>query len=303
VNGDPARYTTPAALRAALEDRLRHRAQDTGVPLDRLRKEVAHQRLLARLAAVAPEGAWVLKGGQALLARLDDAARATKDADTTWRASRDALREVIEAAGDCDLDDGFAFEVAVPEPLVAETEQGGMRYPGLALLDGREFERLQLDVNVAPHDTRPVENLRLRDLLGFAGIEPPEVPVIPPSQHLAEKLHAYTRRYASGMSSRPRDLFDMLLIARLIPLPPASAIVDAGRGTFELRETTWPPALQPPPPIWVSQWSAYVRDHVLPWATLDHAAAALAEFWQPLLADQLALGSVWDAEAWAWSAP
>lgn len=36
-------------MRAALEDRLKRRAADDGVPLDRLRKEAAYQRLLARL--------------------------------------------------------------------------------------------------------------------------------------------------------------------------------------------------------------------------------------------------------------
>ncbi len=59
----------------------------------------------------------------------------------------------------------------------------------LALVDGREFERLQLDVNVVPNDPRPIERLKLRELLDFAGIEAPEVPAIPPAQQLAEKLH------------------------------------------------------------------------------------------------------------------
>jgi hypothetical protein len=60
------RYRTQAALRTALEEHLRQHARDTDVPLDRLRKEVAHQRLLARLVVVAPTGSWALKGGQAL---------------------------------------------------------------------------------------------------------------------------------------------------------------------------------------------------------------------------------------------
>lgn len=58
-----------ASFRRALEDRLRSEAQDSGVPLNRLRKEAAFNRLLARLRAVAPEG-WALKGGLALIARV-----------------------------------------------------------------------------------------------------------------------------------------------------------------------------------------------------------------------------------------
>lgn len=74
-------YQDAQALRRALEVRLRRRAHDSAVPLDRLRKEVAHQRLLARLALTAPQGAWALKGGLVLLARLDQNTRAAKDAD------------------------------------------------------------------------------------------------------------------------------------------------------------------------------------------------------------------------------
>lgn len=223
MTADDTRYATAAAFRMALEERLRRRAQDTGFPLDRLRKEVAYQRLLARLAATAPDGAWALKGGLVLVARLGETARATKDADTTWRAQLDELATVIEAMAETDLRDGFEFEIAAPQPLGAETDEGGLRYPVLALLDGREFERLQLDVNVVPNDPRPVDRLQLRDLLGFAGIHAPALPVISPGQHLAEKLHAYTRDYPGGESSRPRDLFDMLVIAQSIPLPDADS--------------------------------------------------------------------------------
>ena len=44
---------TLALSGSALEDRLRRLARDSGRPLDRLRKEAASQRLLARLVAVA----------------------------------------------------------------------------------------------------------------------------------------------------------------------------------------------------------------------------------------------------------
>jgi predicted nucleotidyltransferase component of viral defense system len=252
VTSHPPRYGSPAALRTALEEHLRQRANSTGTPLDRLRKEVAHQRLLARLVVVAPTGSWALKGGQALLARLGTQARATKDADATWRASLDHFGDVLEAAVDTDLDDGFRFEVAAPRPMTAETDEGGLRYPVLALLDGREFERIQLDVNAVPDDQRSLDRVELRDLLDFAGIAPPHVPVIPIAQHLAEKLHAYTREYGSQSNSRPRDLYDMLVIARFLPHPCPRELRAACRETFALRHTVWPPALPPPPTSWAA---------------------------------------------------
>lgn len=295
-------YQTAAALRRALETRLRRRIRETPVPLDRLRKEVAHQRLLARLALTAPPDSWALKAGLALLARLDKTARATKDADTNWRASFESLTDAIQAATEADLGDGFAFEISSPRPLEGETSDGGLRYPVLALLDGREFERVQLDVNVVPDDPRPVERLRLRDLLAFAGIEPPVVPVILPAQHLAEKLHAYSRDYASGDNSRPRDLFDMLVIARGIHLPTAESLEQACRQTFALRGTAWPPLLLGPPPSWETEWATYVRDHAIVWDSLDGAGQALLAFWTPLLAGKLPPNARWHPRTWGWSA-
>jgi hypothetical protein len=78
-------YASPAAMRDALERRLLDLHNSTRLPLDRLRKEAALQRLLARIAAVAPPGSWALKGGLAMIARVGDHARATADADATWR--------------------------------------------------------------------------------------------------------------------------------------------------------------------------------------------------------------------------
>ncbi len=48
-----SRYVRPESLRQALEDRLKARARAASLPLDRLRKEAAFQRLLARIVATA----------------------------------------------------------------------------------------------------------------------------------------------------------------------------------------------------------------------------------------------------------
>ena len=210
---------------------------------------------------------------------------------------------MLEVAVDTDLGDGFRFEAAAPRPMSAETDEGGMRYPILALLDGREFERIQLDVNAVPDDQRPLECVELRDLLGFAGIAPPSIPVIPIAQHLAERLHAYARDHGSQSNSRPRDLYDMLVIARSLPVPDSRALRAACQEPFALRQTSWPPALPSPPTTWGATWDSYVRDHTVPWTDLNVASEALAAFWRPLLVrEQESDDAIWDPEAWAWSA-
>ena len=93
-------YSSPLALRTALEHRLLARSRETGVSLERLRRRVVFERVLARLQAAEP-GAWVVKGGMALEVRLQDKARLTKDLDLGMRdivASGAELHERLIAA-------------------------------------------------------------------------------------------------------------------------------------------------------------------------------------------------------------
>ena len=72
------RYATAGAFRQALEERLRQQSLGNNLALTRLRKMIAFDRFLARLAKSDPE-AWVVKGGFALQLRLGARARTTKD--------------------------------------------------------------------------------------------------------------------------------------------------------------------------------------------------------------------------------
>lgn len=81
------RYATAAAFRRALEDRLKDTARREGVDLQRLRRQVAFDRLLARLFQAGQPLAlpWVLKGGYAMELRIKSA-RTTNDIDLTMRS-------------------------------------------------------------------------------------------------------------------------------------------------------------------------------------------------------------------------
>jgi hypothetical protein len=61
-------YKTAGAFRTALETRLQIRAQEERTDLQRLRRQVAFDRFLARLFPKGPKGTypWVLKGGYAM---------------------------------------------------------------------------------------------------------------------------------------------------------------------------------------------------------------------------------------------
>ena len=242
------RYATAGAFRIALEQRLLAIARQENVPLVRLRKLVAFERLLARLMAIAPDR-WVLKGAMAFHFRLAARFRTTKDLDLgRWDDERASTDDLV-AAEQVDLGDHSRFVVERSAKLDQRLEGAAVRYHVSAYLAGRRFEELIVDIGFDRVPVGNPERLRGPDLLSFAEIAPVEVPALPLEQHVAEKVHAYTRSYAAGHSStRTKDLIDLVLIASLFPFR-AGRLRSALHSTFDARGTHPLPTVLPQPPV------------------------------------------------------
>src|ERR1700732_685158 len=97
-------YKTAGAFRTALETRLQTRAQVERTDLQRLRRQVAFDRFLARMFSQGPKAAYplLLKGGYAMELPMH-AARTTKDIDLTLhdgtRLSKDPKKQRDEVRG------------------------------------------------------------------------------------------------------------------------------------------------------------------------------------------------------------
>jgi hypothetical protein len=249
---DKGKYATGAALRAALEERLKQIAKTENIELQRLRRQVAFDRLLARLFQSA-ETQWVLKGGYAMELRFQ-IARATKDLDFTVRtvfaSAGDAVLEHLQEAGRRDLNDFFLFRVGDPMMDLDGAPYGGSRYPVEATMAQRTFAQFHMDVGIGDVVLDPLERVLTRDWFVFAEIPPASVPMIQREQQFAEKLHAYTLPRAGAVNSRVRDLVDMVLLIQSGTLA-APSVVEALLRTFKRRGThPVPSALDPPPPDW-----------------------------------------------------
>lgn len=290
------RYATPAGFRAALEAHLGAAAQAGGRPVARARKLVAFTRLLARLERAAP-AAWVLKGVFALELRLGGLARATRDVDIDWSTSLDEATDALVEAAALDLADYFEF--AITRVGAADIGAGGgIRFRADAYLGGRLFEPLLIDVGVAGA-VAPADELTAPDLLDFAEIEPARIRAIPLEQHIAEKLHAYTRRYGDDQpSSRVKDLIDIVLMSELAPFE-FGRLREVIVRLFEARATHDVPASVPAPPRdWAPPYGALAEEVGLePDPAVGHHLAAA--FLDPVLAAAPGLAR-WDAEALSW---
>lgn len=294
------RYQDADAFRAALEQRIRTASDTTGVPHDRLRKDVAFQRLVARFVAVGDDR-WVIKGGVGLLWRVGHEVRATRDIDANWQGNEADLEAFLDAAVTQEADDGFEFEIGAPRPLEGETE-GALRFAVTARLAGREFTAFRLDVNFTAH-ARRIDTVTVHvPLLEFVGLADLQVPMISVAQQLAEKLHAVARTYASGDSSRIKDVYDSVLLTQTVSVPTANELTQAVEATFTLRAT---PLLEAPgdlPESWDEPLTAFLDGFAIPGVTdLAELRQTWRNLWQAIL-DRTATGDArWNPSTRSWT--
>jgi len=264
-------YKTAGAFRAALENRLQMRARDEKKDLQRLRREVAFDRFLARIFLRGPKAdyPWLLKGGYAMEFRIQFA-RATKDLDLTLhdgtglsknpKERREEVRAMLQEAMRARLDDFFEFLIGEAREDLEGAPEGGSRYPIQAQMDGRDFARFPIDIGIGDEVIEPLDVVTGKDWLGFGGIAPPSFPIISAEQQFAEKLHAYTLPRGERTNTRTKDLIDMMLLIRGGNLEQEKTVI-AIRATFKRRAThEVPRKLDSPPAEWAQVFDALAKE-------------------------------------------
>jgi len=289
-------YGTPKAFRQALTGRLKALVAQGPWELPELQRQIAYDRLLARLYLV--DRGWIVKGATALLAR-ELGVRATIDIDlyrdTAVAAAERELREAVAA----DLGDWFTFELG----------------PSRSIRDGMDARRVPIEALIGP----TVWVSFHVDLVG-AGVtmtgEPDEVPALarvgmpdieqkgyrayPLVDHVADKIVAIFGRYGSsaGPSTRYKDLVDLVAIATGASVEAtaqmaALASEAEGRGLPSRFDV-------PDHAAWERGYAAEAARSLLDIAqTLEEALSIVRPFLNPLL-DGSAEGS-WDPETGRWS--
>jgi hypothetical protein len=278
-------YDTDAAFRSALEQRLLNFAQSKSVSLERLRRQVVLERLLARLDAAEP-GEWVLKGAMALEVRIGLLARATMDVDLGLRSRErsidlDALGERLTHVLSVSLDDRFVYRLADLRRLTAAGGGDLARARLESRLAGREFGRIQMDVVCRSHELADTERVQLGGHLRFAGIEPPTVEVVSLPRHAAEKFHAMLRQFSDRENTRVRDLADLVILAERGLIDPARTAA-AVRQVFAERTTDLPSTLLPLPAGWPERYEKIAREHGIAAAEFGEATEVLVNFWRTM---------------------
>jgi hypothetical protein len=263
----------------------------THAELQRLRRLVAFDRLLARLFFDETRSPWIVKGGYGLEVRYGMKARTTKDVDLTLpikssvsgnpETATQELREEIQEAAAREIGDFFEANIGASQQEFGAPPEGGARFPVEVRLDYRIFAKFHLDVGVGDVIVGEPDWINGEDYLSFAGIPPAKFRIIPIAQQFAEKIHSYTLPRARS-NSRVKDLVDLVLILEQSPpgpLPVRSAV----EATFQRRSTHPVPVVIPAPPTtWASSYTAMAAELNLTQTTVEGAVSRLNGYWKTI---------------------
>lgn len=278
-------YNSPRALRTALEHRLLQRATETSVSLDRLRRRVVFERVVARLLSAEP-GAWVVKGGMALEVRLRDDARLTKDLDLGLRdneVTAESLHErLIDVLAHDPAGDRFVFTVGAPERMAEGAQHMTWRARVEARLADTTFGSIQLDIAPRPYELTDTEHVELPSMLDFAGFPANVVEIIDIHRHAAEKLHAMTRDFGDRENSRLRDLVDLVLMLEHEMLTPALLAARTTDVWAEREKSNPPPDLPRLPESWANRYGPLTVELDIDTRSYPSAVSIVADLWRAM---------------------
>lgn len=291
-------YTTPAAFRRALTDRLKALTKTSRWSLPQLQRHMAYDRLLERLYTV--NDSWVVKGATALLAR-EIGVRGTLDVDVYRDAAQETVEVDVRSAADLDLGDWFRFELGATQSM--DDAVKGLRIPVTAYIGVTVWASFRLDLvgtdlqmTGDPESVPPLARVLMPD------VEQHGYRAYPLVDHVADKVVAILQRYGDSLvpSTRYKDLVDLVSIVTVASVN-AVAQTAAVLSEAKRRGVTLPRSFDVPDrALWEPGYAAEARRSLLASArTLDEALATVRQFLDPVF-DGGAVGR-WDPNAARWS--
>jgi hypothetical protein len=296
-------YATPAAFRAGLSARFKTIAATGQYTVQQLGRHLAYDRLLARVFSGVDADQWVLKGGGALLVRLEGA-RHSVDLDLfRSRQGLDGAEQALRAAAARDLGDFFRFDVGPGQPLIDVTK--GIRLPVQSLIGPRPFERFSVDLVThgvmtgVPDQAAPILAPLVR------GLASPPYRLYPLADHLADKVCAVVETHvgADGVvrpSTRVKDLVDVVTVAATQRIE-ATGLITALESESARRGLRLPAAFAvPDPALWGPGYARLARGvpAIAAYQSFPAGLALANTFLDPILS-RTRLAGTWAPTRWS----
>ena len=202
-------YKSAAAVEMAVKSASSASSLDTG----RAVSSFYFHRLLCRVFA-GNNKKFVLKGGQAMLARTIDA-RATRDIDllALQDSLENALTELVRLA-ESDLGDFVVFEFAGSKHIKAEDEyRSGLSVKFTPRIGVKRMQQISIDLVVDKVPLEEVEVIEPVDRIQIEGLLTCNYLLYPVENALADKFCALIETHDGRVSTRVKDLVDIAVYA------------------------------------------------------------------------------------------
>jgi hypothetical protein len=303
-------WRSPQATRQALTDRVK--ARHPQHERQRRLREIAYRRLLARLFEMQPDR-WVVRGGAALLLRLDPN-RTSNDIDLAYVAGAGEHAAALEALAEAvahDAGDFFEFELARGKAVEVDPDhplERALSVPVVARIGGTVFADFTIDLALPRDGALSVDWIRPEaTLTGEPAVDAiPRVAVLALGAQVADKVCELFERHGPGghVSSRARDLADIAMIATQENIDGTELVVQLRRE--ERRRLDAQTLVDELPSSlrladeqiadWERRWHKATRGAPI---EFDEAQAVAARFIDPVLRDSVA-GQRWSATEQRW---
>lgn len=198
---------------AALEMAVKAEAVASSLDTNRAISSFYFHRLLCRVFAGGND-AFVLKGGQSMLARIVGA-RTTRDIDLlAQQGDLDTALERLKELAETDMGDFVTFEFAGSRPIKVEDEyRDGISVKFVPIIGSKRMQRISVDLVVDEVLLEGAELIAPADRIDIEGLQTCDYLVYPLENAIADKLCALVEKHGGRTSSRVKDLVDIVIYA------------------------------------------------------------------------------------------
>lgn len=296
-------YGTARGVQAAIKDAAKKATvADPSLDTNKRIQLEYFNRFLSRIFSEGSDSEWVLKGGAGMLARIPST-RSTRDIDLYRQgfAIEQALADLKRLAT-IDLGDHFRFEYANYKPTIGTNTQpytDGYRVTFNIFIGVMPRGPLRIDLAVGAGITDQVTTTIPATALDLPRLASSPYRLYPVVDQIADKVCATMGRYEGRVSSREKDLVDLVVLA-------VTHDIDGDALWLAVEAERRRRQMEPfneflVPPAWGSGYAKLSKSvpHCVDYRTVRVAAELVSRLINPAL-DGQASGKRWSREVQGW---
>lgn len=296
-------YTTSRGVESSIKEAaMKAAAADPSLDTSKRIRLEYFNRFLSRIFSEGHDSGWILKGGTGMLARVPST-RATRDIDLAIRGVSldEALADLVRLTK-VNLNDHFRFEyVGHTESMGNDLQPyaSGYRVAFNIYIGVNPKGALQIDLAVGSAVTGEISEMHPANFLDLPRLTSYPYRLYPVVDQIADKVCATVTEFSQSLSSREKDLVDLVVIAKTHDVG-SDALRNAILTETRRRRMVVPTKFGVPS-SWGRGYTQLAKSipHCRDYPTVDLAVQFVADFLEPVLSDTVT-GSFWNHASLRW---